>query len=80
MSIHSDQIYIVDDDGSVCRALSILLGGFITAYNVNCTVVGHCSVWAWLLTLIFIFDTIMITAAHSAEFKKLFKHLKKSVK
>ena len=31
MSIQSNQIYIVDDDGSVCRALSILLGtyGFI---------------------------------------------------
>lgn len=61
-------------------ALSLLLGGFVAAYNVNCTVVGHCNVWAWFLTVIFIFNTVMITASHAAEFKKLYKELKKSVK
>ena len=28
MSMHDNQIYIVDDDGSVCRALSVLLGTY----------------------------------------------------
>ena len=33
MSIHDNQIYIVDDDGSVCRALSVLLGTY--GFNVK---------------------------------------------
>jgi two-component system, LuxR family, response regulator FixJ len=37
MSIHSDQIYIVDDDGSVCRALSVLLGTYgFSVKTFNC--------------------------------------------
>ncbi len=37
MSIHNNQIYIVDDDGSVCRALSILLSTYgFSVKTFNC--------------------------------------------
>ena len=37
MPIHNNQIYIVDDDGSVCCALSILLGTYgFSVKTFNC--------------------------------------------
>ena len=37
MSIHNNQIYIVDDDESVCRALSVLLGTYgFSVKTFNC--------------------------------------------
>ena len=33
----------------------VMLGVFfIAAYNINCTVVGHCETFAWILTLCFL--------------------------
>ena len=37
MSKHNNQIYIVDDDGSVCHALSVLLGTYgFSVKTFNC--------------------------------------------
>ena len=32
----------------------------LVAYNVNCTLVGHCRVWAWFLTVFYIIYAIVI--------------------
>jgi hypothetical protein len=32
----------------------ILLVVLLASYNVNCAQVGHCHVWAWILTIIYI--------------------------
>jgi hypothetical protein len=44
-------------------ALVVLLSFFIYAYNVNCTIVGRCSVWAWLLTVLYILNGATIATA-----------------
>lgn len=40
--------------------IAILPGFFLAAYNVNCVTVGHCTTWAWILTSIYTFYTLLI--------------------
>jgi Na+-translocating ferredoxin:NAD+ oxidoreductase RnfE subunit len=44
----------------VVIALALLLSFFIYAYNVNCTIVGKCHVWAWLLTVLYILNALTV--------------------
>lgn len=44
----------------VVIALALLLSFFIYAYNVNCTIVGKCHVWAWLLTILYILNAVTV--------------------
>jgi Na+-translocating ferredoxin:NAD+ oxidoreductase RnfE subunit len=44
----------------VVIALALLLSFFIYAYNVNCTIVGKCHVWAWLLTILYILNALTV--------------------
>lgn len=37
----------------------------LASYNVNCAQVGHCYLWAWVLTSIFIVSVIMSVVALS---------------
>ena len=30
----------------------------LSAYNVNCTLVGHCTIWAWILTSLFLIQVL----------------------
>jgi hypothetical protein len=39
--------------------LYILLVFLLMSYNVNCAQVGHCHVWAWILTTIYIVYVIL---------------------
>lgn len=39
--------------------VSIVLGAAVQAYTVNCTVVGHCNLWAWILTVGLVISSIM---------------------
>ena len=37
----------------------VLLGSAcLASYNVNCSQVGHCHVWAWILTVIYVFGAV----------------------
>ena len=29
---------------------------FVAAYNINCATVGHCTTWAWTLTIIYLIN------------------------
>jgi len=40
--------------GLLMPSLVMLGVFFIAAYNVNCTVVGHCETFAWILTVCFL--------------------------
>lgn len=44
----------------VVIALALLLSFFIYAYNVNCTIVGKCHIWAWLLTILYILNAVTV--------------------
>jgi hypothetical protein len=42
-------------------AMLIVIGSIIAAYEVNCTQVGQCNIWAWsLTTLYFIYVSILV--------------------
>ena len=40
--------------------LMLMLVMFVNAYTVNCTITGHCNVWAWVLTVTYVLATAMI--------------------
>ena len=37
--------------GQAMIGFSIMLVLFMNAYTVNCTVIGHCNTWAWVLAI-----------------------------
>lgn len=42
-------------------AIYVLLIFLLLSYNINCTLVGHCKTWAWILTVIYlIYVTISV--------------------
>jgi uncharacterized membrane protein len=46
--------------GMAVPGLIVMAGAFLAAYNVNCTVVGHCDIWAWTLVVIYAINLFMI--------------------
>ena len=42
--------------------LYILLMFTLLAYNVNCVQVGHCSMWAWILTAVYVIYAVIVVA------------------
>jgi hypothetical protein len=40
-------------------AAILLLFVVIAAYNVNCLLVGHCKIWAWVVTIVYIIFSIV---------------------
>lgn len=44
---------------NVYLGLLITLSSFISAYNVNCVIVGSCKIWAWILVTIFVLNSII---------------------
>jgi len=47
--------------GLAMPALIVLAGAFLAAYNANCTVIGHCDMWAWTLFIIYALNMFMLT-------------------
>lgn len=41
----------------------------LSAYNVNCTLVGHCKVWAWFLTVFYIIYAIVVVMTMYMKYK-----------
>lgn len=41
-------------------SIYVLLLFSLLAYNVNCTQVGHCNTWAWILTFVYVFYVAII--------------------
>lgn len=39
---------------SIAISVLVLLFSIMNAYTINCTQVGHCKIWAWILTSVFI--------------------------
>lgn len=42
-------------------SIGCLLIVIMQSYTINCTQVGHCKIWAWILTSVFIFYICMYT-------------------
>ena len=47
-------IFISPNAIGIIFAIYILLSVLLTSYNINCTQLGHCKLWAWTLTVLFI--------------------------
>ena len=43
--------------------LGIVITGafFLAAYNINCVIVGKCEIWAWILLIIYLLNTISVS-------------------
>jgi len=43
--------------------LGIVITGsfFLAAYNINCVIVGKCEIWAWILLIIYLLNTVTVT-------------------
>jgi len=39
---------------SIVISVLVLLFSIMNAYTINCTQVGHCKIWAWILTSVFV--------------------------
>jgi hypothetical protein len=52
--------------GNSVVGLGLMLFLFVQAYTINCTVVGHCDMWAWALTIVYILSAIMGRGLFSA--------------
>ena len=46
--------------GMVIPGLIVMFGAFLAAYNSNCTVVGHCNIWAWTLAIVYSLSLTML--------------------
>jgi len=49
----------------------MILVFFVAAYNINCATVGHCTTWAWVLTIIYLINVLIFL--FSAAMGKLIK-------
>ena len=47
---------------NVVAGLIVILPFFMGAYTVNCTIVGHCTVWAWILTIIYVINVLGVVS------------------
>jgi hypothetical protein len=39
---------------SIIISVLVLLFSIMNAYTINCAQVGHCKIWAWILTSVFV--------------------------
>ena len=51
-------LVVLPKEFKIIGLLSIL-SSFVASYNVNCTLVGHCVLWAWFLTGVAIFNAVV---------------------
>ena len=56
--------------GQAVVGLGLMFGMFVNAYTVNCTVAGHCNVWAWVLTVTYLLATAMVLGGQKFAPKK----------
>jgi hypothetical protein len=75
----SIQAFITALVGIVIGTMVILRGGvflgvlttglfFVTAYSVNCMVVGKCVVWAWVLAIVYTLYAVLAVLSGGAYF------------
>lgn len=43
----------------VIMAIYFLLSVILVAYNINCTQLGKCYTWAWILTVVYILGAVL---------------------
>jgi type III secretory pathway component EscU len=57
----------------IFMSVYVLLLFLVLAYNVNCAQVGHCNTWAWVLTAIYIFYTVIAVILFVFNYPKFLK-------
>jgi hypothetical protein len=67
---------IVSLSVNVWFGLGLLPVFLLSAYNVNCSIVGHCVLWAWVLVSIFLLQLLsyimIIMMSSKKDLKRLF--------
>lgn len=58
----------------------VLLVFMLLSYNVNCAQLGHCKVWAWFLTIVYVFYALVIVFATFTKKDLLVKALSEKMK
>ena len=51
-------LILVPNMVGVAAAPLVLAVACLVAYNVNCAQVGHCHVWAWILTVLYVLGAV----------------------
>lgn len=41
---------------------------FVAAYNLNCVIVGQCKIWAWVLFIVYILQTVLVLSLNAYAF------------
>ena len=49
--------------GQSVVALGLMFGMFVNAYTINCTVIGQCNTWAWVLAVVYSLTALMVMKA-----------------
>lgn len=50
---------------NIVSGLVITLGFFLAAYNLNCVIVGHCRIWAWVLLIVYLINIVTTFSAYT---------------
>jgi hypothetical protein len=59
--LYASYIYSgVSDTFGIILGLVTIGVSFLTAYNLNCVIVGHCKVWAWILVSVYVLNTLLM--------------------
>lgn len=49
---------------NILVGLILMASFFIAAYNLNCVIVGQCKVWAWVLFIVYVLNTVVMLGAN----------------
>lgn len=64
-------LFFLPSTVGVIASLLIMLGFIFAAYNINCVLVGHCVVWAYVLIVIYVFNVVAVILKMNAAQPKL---------
>ena len=62
----------------IFASLLVLAAFFVAAYNVNCAIVGNCSVWAWVLAVMYVLMAL-VNFGHWQAFAKPYQRFGKKM-
>ena len=58
--------------------LILIAGSFLGAYNLNCVIVGDCKMWAWVLLVTYVLNSLLVFVPYFAAGSKVMSMSKSS--
>lgn len=53
-------LFFLPSSIGVIASLLIMLGFIFAAYNINCVLVGHCIIWAYVLMIVYLLNVVLV--------------------